>query len=1450
MANTFSWTGGVAPGTIAANWEWIAGSTSVVATPTAGDTAIITSGTVLMPLDATFVANTVELGGTGGTVAGLQFQGDAAISLSNPSLDGNTLVESLVQGQTTAAQSLLDTLGTFVNQGTIAANGAAGSSFTIDVMQGTAGNAGAFINAGTMNVSAGDTMVIAVGSNAAFYNASNINVQGGSLLLTTLSAGAIDGGFAPIDGVVVMSGTATVEDNIAYGTNVSGPPPVFAFADSTDTLKLDQQAQFGGVILNFTAGDTIDLGPNLTGSISNYNTATGVLTLSDNGSIVSSLIMDGGAYSSGSFQTTIAANGDLLLTTTGTDVSWITNGGGNFGTGSNWSGGVAPGPTSAVVIGLPNNQLTGVITTSGAQSVKSLLMVGNSDTLAVGGSLGSGALVQGGGTIEVTAGATLGAVFLQQIGGGALQLDSGSQLNLTGATNLGFANAGTLTGSSGGAVGLLFQGSGFINGGTLTAGGFTDIGEEGGGNTSAAQMTVSAGGVVTDTYALLNSGPTSFWSLSLTGSGTSWTDAGSATDPNNPSGFMEIGVSPISGRLPPDGPAGLTVTQGATLTEQGTGGYGGFARIGAQADTSGIVNVTSGGVWNIGLASGGFLQVGASGTGALNITGGTVAVGGNGVFVSNGTKNTSRGGIGIGRFAGGVGTVTVDGGLLSSAAKGIAVGKQGTGYLAVVGGGTVLVASGAVGGGIGIGDTVGATGTVMVSGTGSEIITSGTTASGIGIGQLGGTGVMTITAGGTVQVSASDSGVGVGVSEGAVGALVIDNGGLLSLGTAAINGIEVGISLGTGVVSIGAGGTLVMNSPTGGIALGFGAGSSGTLIASGAGAVVNVNSASFGINVGQGGATGLLEVLNGATVSLDSQGVGLAGTSTSSGTVIVGGAGALLSIGSAAANGLNIGAGTGLIEVLTGGTILNAGTGSGSGITFGTTGTLEGDGLVNSSVNDGGTILALAGSINAVNTLEITDSVIGAGAIDVGSNAVLQLDQGLGASGGTVAIAAGGTLALGGTVSGSDAIAFAGSGAAGVIVLDQPGTSLPNAVQNMSGGDIIALANFSTISGASLSGNTITVNGSIGGTSAIYQLTDVGIAAGSSRNFIATSVIDPSTGNLVQGIELACFAAGTRLAAGAGVIAVERVRAGDVLRTAGGALRPVRWVGYRSIDLARHPDPRRAQPIRVCADAFADGVPSRDLLLSPDHAVFDRGRLIPIRLLVNGATIVRETRRRKIIYYHVELDSHDLLLAEELPAESFLDCGNRGIFENAAEPLILHPDFCDPAAQAARRLAASCAPLTDAAELVAPVWWRLADRAVALGARMPEPVFTADPALAVRVGGQRLGPTAREGAVYRFALPAGPATLLSRAAYPQDATPWLEDQRRLGVMVRALRLDDTPLPLGHPTLVAGWWAPETDGVSRWRWTDGAAALGTLTRPAVLEVTLGDTIPYPKRRRAA
>jgi hypothetical protein len=148
---------------------------------------------------------------------------------------------------------------------------------------------------------------------------------------------------------------------------------------------------------------------------------------------------------------------------------------------------------------------------------------------------------------------------------------------------------------------------------------------------------------------------------------------------------------------------------------------------------------------------------------------------------------------------------------------------------------------------------------------------------------------------------------------------------------------------------------------------------------------------------------------------------------------------------------------------------------------------------------------------------------------------------------------------------------------------------------------------------------------------------------------------------------LPCFAAGTRILTARGELAVETVRPGDVVRGhLSGRLRPVRWVGRRAIDMAAHPRPWDVAPVRVRAHAFAPGQPGCDLLLSPDHAVFVAGALIPVRYLLNGTTVA-QTMPARVTYLHVELDAHDILLAEGLPCESFLDTGNRAAL-GAAPP--------------------------------------------------------------------------------------------------------------------------------------------------------------------------------------
>jgi hypothetical protein len=170
-----------------------------------------------------------------------------------------------------------------------------------------------------------------------------------------------------------------------------------------------------------------------------------------------------------------------------------------------------------------------------------------------------------------------------------------------------------------------------------------------------------------------------------------------------------------------------------------------------------------------------------------------------------------------------------------------------------------------------------------------------------------------------------------------------------------------------------------------------------------------------------------------------------------------------------------------------------------------------------------------------------------------------------------------------------------------------------------------------------------------------------------------------SVGRTQAAAQTACFAAGTLIGTGDGPRAVETLSPGDLVTSPWGELLPVIWTGHRRVDCRRHPRPETVWPVRVVAHAFGPGMPSRDLLLSPDHAVFaapegSRGVLIPIRHLINGVSVVQQ-EVAEITYWHVELQRHAILFAEGLPAESYLDTGNRGAFIEAEGAMTLHPDF-------------------------------------------------------------------------------------------------------------------------------------------------------------------------------
>ncbi|HST75627.1 MAG TPA: Hint domain-containing protein [Acetobacteraceae bacterium] len=364
---------------------------------------------------------------------------------------------------------------------------------------------------------------------------------------------------------------------------------------------------------------------------------------------------------------------------------------------------------------------------------------------------------------------------------------------------------------------------------------------------------------------------------------------------------------------------------------------------------------------------------------------------------------------------------------------------------------------------------------------------------------------------------------------------------------------------------------------------------------------------------------------------------------------------------------------TASLEVGTGGTS------TAGAVTVDAGATLSGAGSISGKLVDNGTVSAIGGG------LSISGDVSGSGKLQIGAGATLSLVSGSIAtdidfvgSGGTLSFASFlGTFPFSetGTISGfvsSDNLVFS------TARLDQ-------AVWAASGGGLGTL----TLSASGKTLATLTLAGDYSNESFFAN------PSGFSGTTISTSLL--------------CFCAGTRILTDGGEVPVEALRPGDRVATRSG-FRPIAWIGHRRVDLARHAAPDKLRPVRIRRDAFGPGAPHRDLLLSPDHAVFVEEVLIPVKHLVNGDTVRVDRSVTRPEYFHVELDEHDVLFAEGLPAESLVPDADRSAFDHGDAPIQLHPDFHSLAWEAG-----GCAPLTVTGPLLDKVRGRLAARAVLLG---------------------------------------------------------------------------------------------------------------------------------------
>jgi hypothetical protein len=274
----------------------------------------------------------------------------------------------------------------------------------------------------------------------------------------------------------------------------------------------------------------------------------------------------------------------------------------------------------------------------------------------------------------------------------------------------------------------------------------------------------------------------------------------------------------------------------------------------------------------------------------------------------------------------------------------------------------------------------------------------------------------------------------------------------------------------------------------------------------------------------------------------------------------------------------------------------------------------------------------------------------------------------------------------------------------------------------------------------------------------------------------------------------ACFTPGTRITTSEGPVAVEALKVGDHVITASGAARPIIWIGSRAIDFTRHPHPASVQPVRIAAGAIALGLPERDLILSPDHALWFEGVLVPVKDLIDGVLITLERDCARTVYYHVELDAHDILLAEGIKTESFLDTGHRSLFADRDVPITLHPDLAGDAAMQERRLALSFAPFITDGPILAQIRAGLAARRAEIG-------FYLDPVTPwLRAREKILAPVIDETAdigSLTVHLPdqVRAVDLLCASFVPAEIDPASRDRRRLGLAITDIQLDGHRLPI-------------------------------------------------------
>lgn len=371
------------------------------------------------------------------------------------------------------------------------------------------------------------------------------------------------------------------------------------------------------------------------------------------------------------------------------------------------------------------------------------------------------------------------------------------------------------------------------------------------------------------------------------------------------------------------------------------------------------------------------------------------------------------------------------------------------------------------------------------------------------------------------------------------------------------------------------------------------------------------------------------------------------------------------------------------------------------------------------------------------------------------------------------------------------------------------------------------------------SGATFVWNGDASTTATVGDNTTYGMTSGELVNGLSTgsgNALDlmADAPALDTSAPFICFCAGTLIATPRGDVPVDLLKVGDLVLTRTNKARPIVWIGIGRA-LATPGRRNAATPVILRKGALADNVPQRDLRVTKGHSLYVDNVLIPAEFLVNHRSILWDDRAQEVSIYHIELETHDVLVAEGAPAESYRDDGNRWLFRNSND------GWDSPPHEA-------CAPVLTGGPIVDAVWRRLLDRA---GPGIPVPA-TDQPDLHLLVDGRRVDGQRQPDGVYAFQLTGPPreVRVVSRSVVPAELG-LVRDPRILGVALRRVMLWRS----AELRLIEAWDTSLGEGFhpfesrNGFRWTDGDASLPAslfdgIDGPSELHLLVGCTTRYP------